>query len=348
VAEILRTAPRAGGSRRPIRLAMWAWCLAAAGCVAGVWGLDALERDNPGLSAISGHRLGDVTPYLLPSSGEVAFFLCRWPTEEPIPVSLPPDADADERRGLEAVMRAWEESGLGIRFEKAAAPGRGIEVRFFAPKKDTTESVYAANTVADCAVDAEVFDSPIPPVIPARIVSASILMWRGGFDAIGRAVPHSSGEFLGSALHEFGHALGFQGHVKVGGSIMVAEKDVVRRAGQRLESGRPFEDATLRALYAVASGSVLHRESVALTRTRTVDRMAEIAAADALAGPFLRVGDFDAFVVWRGIGGPDYRVKIRNVRKLMHRMDSFDVRPAPRTRELLELNPPMDPVLAPE
>lgn len=322
---------------RWILCASWA---VLSGCVAGTSDIASLEREHPGLAAISRHRLGDITPYLLPASGEIVFFLCRWPSDEPIPVSFPPDADAEERRGLEAVMRAWEQAGLGIRFAGDARPGRGIEIRFIEPKPEATQTVYAANTVADCAVDPGAFGGGSGAAIPAQLVSASILMWRSGFDAIGRPVRHSQAEFLGSALHEFGHALGFQGHVKVGGSIMVAEKDVVRRAGDRLARERPFDAPTLRALYAVPSGSILHRAAVPEERTQTVDRLARIASLRGWAGPFVRVGDFDGFVVWRGAGGSAYRLQIPEVRRLLRDPGEFRVRTPAAVLELLEANPP--------
>jgi hypothetical protein len=332
-------------SRRRFRIAHWWLCAAivsGSGCAATTSSTDGLERAHPGLAAISSHRLGDVTPYLLPGAGEIVFFLCRWPSDRPIPVSLPPDADPDERRGLETVMRAWEQAGLGIRFDVGAAVGGGIEVRFIDPNSDAAVTTYAANTVADCAVGEAVATAASGAAVPAQLVSASILLWRGGFDAIGRPVRHSWEEFLGSALHEFGHALGFQGHAKVGGSVMVAEKGAARRAGARLESGRPFADTTLQALYAVPSGSVLQRASVPEDRTRTADRLARFAAAKGWAGPFVRVGDLDGFVVWRDSGGSDYRLRIPNVRTLMRDPARLEVRPSARVRDLLGVNPPSD------
>ena len=54
----------------------------ALGCAAGAsdpWNLAALERENPALAAVPGHRLKDVRPYALAAAGGLPFFLCRWP-----------------------------------------------------------------------------------------------------------------------------------------------------------------------------------------------------------------------------------------------------------------------------
>jgi len=305
-------------------------------CVAGLWDAALLERRHPALAAISQHRLGDATPYLLPAGGSIAFFLCRWPSGGTIPVSLPPDASEQELRALEQVMRAWEGAGLGVRFATGAPPGAGIELRFIDPEADTTETTQAANTIADCAVAPEAAEDRGASVLPARLVFASIHMWRGGFDMLGRPVPHSQAEFVGSALHEFGHALGFQGHVRLGRSIMVSETDAVRRAGQGLLAGKAFGDPTLRALYAVPSGSVVERVSVAAHRTERFDRMARIARERGFAGPTVRVGDLAGRIAWRDAAGVDYALRILDVRRVLRAPETLSLRTTIATAQLLE------------
>jgi hypothetical protein len=315
--------------------------VAALACASAPWDLARLEGEHPRLAAISQHRLVDATPYPLPANGSIAFFLCRWPSAEPIPVSLPPDVTADELSGFEAVMRAWEGAGLGIRFTTGQAPGAGIEIRFIEPETGATETVYAANTIADCAVAPEArLAVEAARVLPAKIVFASIHMWRGGFDVIGRPVPHSMAEFVGSALHEFGHALGFQGHAAVGGSIMVKEHDAARRAGQRLLKGRPFADPTLRALYALPSGTVVKRAVVGTYRTETVDRLARLAPKRGIAGPFVRVGDRDGFLAWRDGPANRYRLRIPDVRKVLREPQTLWVEANSATFELLDPESP--------
>jgi len=307
-----------------------------AGCAHGPLDVEALERAHPAFATIDGHRLQDTTPYLLPTRDQAVFFLCRWPTDSPIPVSLPPDATEEERAGLESVLRAWEGAGLGVRFETGAPPGVGIEVRFIGSEPGATTTAHAANTVADCALSPGVFEAAVGDVLPARLVFASIHMWRGGFDNLGRPVAHSQAEFLGSALHEIGHALGFQGHVQVGRSVMVKETDQVERAGVGRGKGREFSDPTLLALYALPSGVVVQRVPVQPYQTRWVDRMASIARERRFSGPFVRVGDVEGALIWRDPDQLRFALRVDDVRGVLLGRRPLWVEPTHATAELLD------------
>jgi hypothetical protein len=309
-----------------------------AGCAYGPLDIEALEHRYPAAAAIREHRLWDTTPYLLPSGDSVAFFLCRWPTDAAIPVSMPPDASEEERQSLELVMQAWEDAGLGIRFETGAPPGVGIELRFIDTQPGETMTTHAANTVADCAVSPEVFGREVGDVLPARLVFASIHLWRGGFDNLGRPVEHSRSQFLGSALHEFGHALGFQGHVRVGRSVMVKETDQVERAGIGRDKGRSFSDATLRALYALPSGAVVQRMPVERYQTAPVDSMAVIAREHEFSGPVVRVGDVDGGLIWRDRSGTRFAIKVDDIRGVQRGSRMLWLEPTRATTELLDLD----------
>jgi hypothetical protein len=321
---------------RSLRTAVLLALAGSFACTPGPWDADLLEQRHPALGAISQHRLRDATPYLLPGGGSIAFFLCRWPSGATIPVSLPPDASEREVGGLESVMRAWEGAGLGVRFAAGAPPGVGIELRFIDPEAGATETTHAANTIADCAVAPEAAEDPAASVLPARLVFASIQLWRGGFDMLGRPVSHSHAEFVGSALHEFGHALGFQGHARLGRSIMVKETDAARRAGRSLLAGRAFSDHTLRALYAVPSGVVVKRVSVAAHRTERVDRMTHIARERGFEGPTVRVGDLDGRIAWRDEAGSVYALRIFDVRRVLRAPESLSLRTTVATARILE------------
>lgn len=307
-----------------------------AGCAYGPLDFAPLAGRHPEFAAIREQHLQDTTPYLLPTGETIAFFLCRWPTDAAIPVSLPPDASDEERRGLESVLRAWEGAGLGVRFESGAPPGVGIEVRFIDTQPGETMTTHAANTVADCAVDPAAFASVERDVLPARLVFASIHIWRGGFDNLGRPVLHSHSEFLGSALHEFGHALGFQGHVRVGHSVMVKEKDKVERAGVGRGKGQPFADATLRALYALPSGTVVHRMPAKAYQTRPVDRMAALARARDFRGPVVRVGDVDGGLIWRDPNGTRFALRVDDVRGVLYGSRDLWVEATASSADLLD------------
>ena len=175
-------------------------------------------------------------------------------------------------------------------------------------------------------------------VVPARLVFASIHMWRVGFDAAGRKVPYSNAEFLGSALHEFGHALGFQGHASVGRSVMVRETDVSRRSGVSLAKGNRFGDDTLRALYAVPNGTVVKRVPVPASRTDRFDRMVAISAEREFVGPFARVGDIDGQIAWRREPGFEYALRIYDVRSVLRDPAKLWLSPTIATSGLLVIN----------
>jgi hypothetical protein len=294
--------PRASRSR-PRRIG--AGALALALTLAGCGGGELLER-HPELAAIDGQKLADANPYLLVHDGRLRWFHCRWPTGAAIPVSLPPDADARERRALEAALRAWEGAGLGVRFAPAEDAGNGIEIRFVGGTVDTAAGQDTANSVVDCAI-APLSQQVGPSVVGARLVAARILIARlTNQDMQGRQRPLSDGELAGSALHELGHALGLQGHARQGDTVMVREVERIARAGKHLLAGQRFADPTLRALYRLPSGAVVGGGALDRCRTDLVDRMARLAEENGLAGPFARVGEAAARLWWRDDDGEEW------------------------------------------
>ena len=98
--------------------------------------VEELSARHPELATIRGHRLGDITPYLLPARGELVYFLCRWPDGAVIPVELPPDADDGERRDIRNVLRAWE----GARPQRFRVSVFRDRVRYLAHYRELTGS----------------------------------------------------------------------------------------------------------------------------------------------------------------------------------------------------------------
>ena len=236
-------------------------------------------------------------------------------------------------------LGAWEGAGLGIRFAIAEPLARGIEIRF-APGAETEsqpqpETPQAGITFADCAVDPEALTSPPGPVLPARIVFATVWLHRDGRDMLGRRVAHTPEELIGTALHELGHALGFQGHPRRGDTVMNASVDSVRRIGRRVKAGTHFTDTTLRALYSVSSGAVVRQVTVSPGRTAPVDRMASAARRLALSGPILRVGDRAARLDWRDSGGRVYPLLILGIPELLRAPETLRVHALRSTAGLL-------------
>ena len=275
-----------------------------------------LEARHPALRALGSHKLADARPYALPLGGELTLFLCRWPTQAPIPVSIAGDADARQREALAAALRAWQAAGLGVRFAEGEAGG--IRVRW---RDDIVTS--QANTVADCAVQG-------PPAageeeVPgARLVGASIHLARADLH------PRET------LLHELGHALGFQGHVPRGNTLMLSRHAaVVERAG-RVGDASPLVDAALLALYAIPSGAIVARVPVSLGQTLPADRLRALAVERGLAGPFARMGDREGLLWWAGWGLGRLALRIEGAHRALNDPEALRLLPAsPAARWIL-------------
>lgn len=302
--------------------ALLAVCLAV-GCAApngDPWQLAQLEQAHPSLAAVPGHRLKDVRPYALAAAGRLTFFLCRWPDAAEIPVAIHGDATPEERQAIEAALAAWEGAGLGVRFarrERLTRP-QGVEIRII-------ENMLAAtaNTIADCGVDAAGLRRA-SGAVPARMVFASIHLGRG------------DPSLTGKALHELGHALGFQGHPRSGDTVMAPGVKAARLAGERVREGRLTGDAALSALYALPSGTVLSRRPLPAERTRPVDRLTERGPQAGWSGPFARVGDSEGRLFWRDVRGDAIAFELAGLTAA--RKDPLKLRISPDARAERELS----------
>jgi hypothetical protein len=310
-------------------LALFAGGAFALGC-GGVWDVGALEERHPPLASVRAHHLGDATPYLLPRDGGLTLFLCRWRTGRALRVALPADAALAERALLERALSAWQGALPGVAFERVAGPSEAeIEIAFGAPGAART-----AETAADCAVDLDAAGEP--GALSAQLVAAHVRLRRAERDWRGREVALTDEQLLGSALHELGHALGFQGHVRRGRSVMVRSVDEVKLAARRLLGGEPFRDATVAALYRVPSGVVVARHALPAGRTEQIDRLRAAARELGLAGPVVRVGDRGARISWHSAHGRDYGFFMPRVSEVLRDAGSFALEPSASTAALLE------------
>ncbi len=271
----------------------------------------------PMLRSIDGQRLADANPYPLPLAGRLLFFHCHWSTERPIPVVLPPDASAAERHALETALHAWEGAGLGVHFEQVESTEAGIEIGFVGGTVDTAAGQDTANTVVDCRVVPANLQTGAT-VVGAELARAQIRIARiTNQDTQGHQRPLTSAELTGTALHELGHALGFQGHARQGDTVMVRETERIARAGKALLAGEGFRDPSLRALYALPSGAIVSSAPIDRCRTDLVDRMAVLAETNHLDGPYVRVGESAGVIFWRDDGGTTYGLVIGKLREAL-------------------------------
>ncbi|NNL85757.1 MAG: hypothetical protein HKP27_08900 [Myxococcales bacterium] len=145
----------------------------------------------------------------------------------------------------------------------------------------------------------------------------------------------SAEEFAGAAVHEIGHALGFQGHTTRRGAVMSRDLSVTRRLGARIVAGDSFGAPELVALYAVPSGHVLREVPVEAWRTDLIDRMDGLADEAGLTGPFSRVGDAAARIFWRDAKGLEYGFQIPELPQLLRDPTRLLVLPEARARAAL-------------
>jgi hypothetical protein len=284
---------------------------------------------------VPGQRLGDIHPFLLPAGGRLTFFLCRWPDDATISVSLPPDATPVERHAIETALHAWEGAGIGVRFVTLEGGPAAIEIEL-EHEVVTGAGEDAGNAAVDCEVAPLSAQGAGDEVADARLVSARLRIARQtNADLIGNLRPMTPAELTGAVLHELGHALGFEGHVHHGDTILVRETERVEHAGKALLAGEPFEDPTVRALYRAPNGAVLARAPVEPWRTDLVDRMARLAEQHDLAGPFVRVGESGARIFWRDDAGREYGLLVPRLERVLHDPGQLLVIPEARTRRAL-------------
>jgi hypothetical protein len=280
---------------RAIRGWWGALVLCAAGCAEPAWHAEEWASTRPELSGRTIGAFGDATPYALASEGELVFFVCHWPLSAPLRVSLPPDANADEREIFTRALAAWEGVIPGLRFALVEGAAQ-IRLRF----RETGPE--GARTAADCEVAAPFSGDPLR----ARLVSAQIELRRAERDPWGKVVELAKNQVLGTVTHELGHALGLQGHAQRGKTVMVRETYAIEKIGEKLsdeKKPKPLQEPAMQALYSLPTGTVIERRDLPAGATAAVDAIAQRARAQGAERITVRVGDRTAAVRWGP--GPD-------------------------------------------
>ena len=281
----------------------------SSGCVPAQGGWDASQLTGVGEEKDQGgHRLGDLSPQPFLLSGHLLLFLCRWNTDHPIPVTWPRDASEAERNMLREVLDAWRHAGLGVRFVEEANPDSGLHFRFVKPGDSGPLPEGAGDALADCRVDP---DSESEGRLNAQLAYASVYLKREDMDWRGQIQAMPWEERYGAALHEVGHALGFSSHVAKGKSIMNVSPEVARRVGKDLLAGRWAGDSTLKALYSLPNGLIVGRRDLKAATIRRISDFMSAAESEGLRGPYTRVGDHGARLVYRDERGASVSLGLR-------------------------------------
>jgi hypothetical protein len=312
----------------------------AASCVPtrGGWDVAALAVRHPQLQAIPGQRLGDLAPFFWLEGEELVSFACRWSSARPVPVWLEPAAKARWQPIVERALSSLEGAVPGLRFAPLATSAddrswqerEGITIELLGGAAESTQSTEWTESTerplgsGDAVADCRIGSLHGPAQLDATLQRASVRVASVQADALGRPTPLSEVEVFAALLHELAHALGFAGHVGAGDSPLRLASGDVRRVGRRAWRGEPLDWPTLRALYAVPSGAILARSSVA-PETARLARLLGVAVAaggSGFEGPFARSGERSAEIFWR-IAGVRYLLWARRGSW----PDDFELRP---------------------
>jgi len=308
-------------------------------CVAprGGWDVAKLVAEEPRLADLSDHRLGDLIPYPVPVADGLELVSCRWRSEAPILVRLRVEGERLiwARRAIESLS-----AGLGGVELAAEAVGSGaepglpvasvIEV-FEVEPGDTDPPLGVGDTLVACQVS-ERADSAFGTPRIAEIRMRSFVL-----DQLEELVPVAAEDWTGAFMHELGHALGFQGHLRSGASVLVRDQSVLRRAGRAALAGKPWRDDTLEALYLLEPGRLLGRRSLTTESQRWV-RAAERRVggkAGPLGGLLAKVGDRHGEIEWASGADDVLRLHLPFWSRQLRDGDAIVAFPGTQTRSAL-------------
>jgi hypothetical protein len=272
-------------------------------------------------------------PYVWASEGRVELLACRWTLDAPVGVALAGPATAAEEHALAAALRSVEAALPGLRLVRAPAGAAAIRVAFEdAPVARADGTLGRGRTVADCRLGAG--------GAYAALVAASVTVSRRAPpDWRGRERVLSAEESAGALVHELGHALGVAGHAPAADDALAASADASRRAGLRALAGQPVASAALAALYARAPGERLASAQTEAWRTAELDRLARLAAAAGLDGPYLRASDAAGRIYWRDAQGRELGFLVPGLAQLARDPTRLLLLPEASTRGALRRPP---------
>jgi len=303
---------------------------ASCGAASGRWNVASLEERHPAVADARGHRLAQLIPYVWPREDELVWFLCRWLDDAPIHIAYAESVSPREGELLTQALELWELALPEVRFQRVGI-GELPQIRV---SVGSASEGYSGLTRAECALDPTSVMDGVERV-DARLLQVEVALRRSDIDKLGRPVSLREDEFLATAVHELGHALGFQGHVTGAASILRSEVGRVRGMGAGLLDGNPLREPTLRALYAAPSGTVVARGSWPSERGAVVARLVRRAREEGYRGPTVRVGDRSARLSWWRSDGRQLGVRLGAVQSALRRGEAMEFEPDLQAEALL-------------
>jgi hypothetical protein len=276
-------------------------------------------------------------PYVWAHEGRVELSSCRWLLDAPIGVALASGALPEEEHAFKRVLEALRAVLPGLRLLPVPAGAAQISVRFLdAPLTRSDGTLGSGRSVVDCRLGV--------PGARAAVVAAQVeIARRAPPDWRGRERSLTLEERSGALLHELAHALGAPGHAAGGDDLLASTAEAARRAGARALAGEPLASPALTALYARPSGELLQSGAVEAWRTFELDRLAKLAAAQPLDGPFLRAGDAAGRIFWRDARGREWGFLVVGLAELAQDPSQLLLVPEANTRNALPRRAPPTP-----
>jgi hypothetical protein len=321
--------------RRPWKSAVVSFgvALVLLGCPTpmGGWDLARLLREEPGLAGFETTGLGDLVPYPAPGADGIRLVACRWPARTPITVRLHLEGERMEwaRRALTSLSRGlasvdFEIVAMPLDRDPKASPTVGIDVIEIGSVVDGGP-VGVGDTLVSCHVaksGAEEFGT---------LTRAEIRMRARVVDQLDELVPILPEEWTGALMHEIGHALGFQGHPRGGGSVLALDQDRLRRAGRLALAGDDWRDELLEAFYRLEVGRLLGWRASSEQTQRWFEAIEARLGAGG-SGPLARVGDRHGDLEWKTQEGVVLRVRFLYWSRQLRSGGTLVALPTPDTR----------------
>jgi hypothetical protein len=329
---------------------MWLATLVLVGCVPqqGGWNVDELADAEPGIAALTPHRLGDMIPYpalggAVGGSGadRIALIACRFRSPRSLRVrgGGPHWPAVWAGVAVEAIDRSMPDLVLSLEErDDASVDGERPEITVVTiGEVDAAGPSGLGDTLTEC--DVSMRDDGVAD-FRGELVGAEIRMRRAQLDVANRIRAASEEEWIGALMHELGHALGFAGHAAIGASILVRDQTALRAAGRRALRGETAPDPTLDALYLLRPGQRLGARDLRTESTRWLEAVRahrDRRTAEGLrsVGVFASVGDEAARIVWRYADGSQLGVRMPAWRRELKEGAAITLVPDRATRAVI-------------